>query len=126
MFRKQKKQEPIDIDKDLKAIIEFFKGVNGSIRELAGLYKEYAKHREQFLYLRGSGAENALKKKVTEQVKVYDKILKISQVFELDVGIASERVKKIAKALKIDAEKYKISQKWLDLVKKDSKWTFDW
>jgi hypothetical protein len=126
-FRKQKKQEPIDIDKDLKAIVEFFKGVNGSLKELAGMYKRYTELRRQFLHLRGAGAsESALAKNITEQVRLYNKILKTFELFELDADIASERAKKIAKALKIAAEEYKISQKWLDLVRKDEKWTFDW
>ena len=127
VFRKQKKQEPIDIDKDLKAIVEFFKGVNGSLKEMAGMYKRYAELRRQFLHLRGAGAsESALAKNITEQIRLYNKILKTFELFELDTDIASERAKKIAKALKIAAEEYKISQKWLDLVRKDEKWTFDW
>ena len=127
VFRKPRKQETIDIDKDLKAIVEFFNGVNGSVKGLISMYKEYAGLRKQFLHLRAAKApESALAKNITEQVKTYDRILKVFSLFELDAGIASERAKKIAKALRIAAEKYKINQKWLDLVKKDDKWIFDW
>ena len=127
VFRKPKKEEPIDVVKDLKAIVEFLKGVNGRVKELSKMYKEYFELRKQYLHLKTAKAsEKALRTNIVGQIKKYDKILKIFQVFELDTGIASERAKKIAKSLRIDAEKYKVNQKWLDLVRKDEKWTFDW
>lgn len=127
LFRRPRKKELIDVDRDLKAINEFFKGANGQIRELARLFKEYGELRKRYLHLRAAKAsENIMGKSIAEQIKVYDKILKLGQFFVLDVDIVGERIKKIAKSLKTDAEIYKINKKLLDLVRKDEKWTFDW
>ena len=124
---KQKKEEQIDVDKDLKAIIEFFNNVNKNANNLLKLYKEYSRLRKQFIHLKATGASKiALGKNITNQIKLYDKILKNFRLFDLDADIAGERAKKIAKSLKLDAKKYKINKKWLNLVKKDDKWNFDW
>lgn len=123
---KQKKEELIEVDKDLRAIVEFLKGVDDNVQGLAGLFRKFIELRKQFIHHRAVKNEFGVRKSIMEQVKLYDKIVESFETLELDTDIAGERVKKIAKALKTDAEKHQINQKWLDLVKKDEKWTFDW
>jgi len=56
----------------------------------------------------------------------YDEILKAYEFLQLDADVNGERVKKIAQSIKRKAKKFKVPQKWKNMMKKDMKWTFDW
>lgn len=121
------KAEPIDVDKDLSAIITFFKEINGEIKNLHELYKQFEELRRFELKLRVAKApKNALKNAVQDEIMKYDEILKAYEFFELDVDVSGERVKKIGTALKEAAQEVQVDKKFLTKMEKDEKWTFDW
>ena len=109
-----------------EAIITFFKEVNGSTKNLLNLYKEFLALRRRELELKAAKApERALRKVVQEQIRKYDGILEMYEVFEMDVDINGERVKKIAKAIKEKAAEMAVEKKLLEKME-TPKWTFDW
>ena len=66
------------------------------------------------------------KHSVLKQVEKYHEILKLFQCLNTDVGINSERVKRIASSLKEDAAKAGIDAEWAEVLKKEDRWNFDW
>ena len=127
MFRKRPKEEFIDIDKDLKAVREYIKGVSSRVKNLDTRLKEFQELRKLELQLAGKKISPlGMKRLIRKQIKVYDRILKRYQLFRLDTAISGERIKKIAKALKNKAFKYNLSKDLLKKLKTDIKWTFDW
>jgi len=127
VFKKKPKEEFIDIDKDLKAIREYIKGVNSRVKNLDARLKEFQDLRKLELQLLGKKiSPQGMKRVIKNQIKIYDKVLKRYQLFRLDTAISGERIKKIAKALKNKAFKYKLDENLLKKLKTDIKWTFDW
>ena len=112
----KKKEEFIDIDKDLDAILEFFKDIPLNLKKLILLYSTFKLLRKQELKLNKS-----TDKIIKNQIRTYDKILKTYEILELDTDINGERVKKIAKALAKKAQKLGMNK----TIKKEH-WTFDW
>ena len=126
-FTKPKKQEKIDIDKDLTAINEFLSKIPRTIKDLQVLFSQFKALRKQELKLRAVHINNpALKKNLTSQIKTYDKILRIYEIFDIDEDISAARAKKIAKSLVRSAEKLKINEKLRHKIKTEERWTYNW
>lgn len=127
VLRKAKKEEFVDIDKDLKSITRYLKGVNGNVKKLDSLFKDFQILRRNELHLKGKEfSPDTMKRIIRDQIKVFDKIIKIYEFFQLDTDISGERVKKIGKALKNKAYKLELSKDLLKKLETDEKWTFDW
>ena len=94
------------------------------IKKMAGLFTQFRKLRKKEAEARK--ARKNIKAIIQQQVRLYDKILKQYEFFELDADINGERVKKISKALGEKAKKEMIDPKLLEKIKKSERWTFDW
>ena len=126
MWRKSS-MDKVDIDLDLKAITHFLK-------DIKPLHDRVNKMIEKMHLLRDKEAElrklNApiedLQKILLLQVKLYDHLLQAYELYELDVVVNGERVKKIANELREKAIKYHIDDEWIKKIKKSDHWNFDW
>ena len=126
---KPKPGPEIDIDKDLDAVTTFFKETvpSNTLKNLLNLFLQMKKLREEEKRLvKANASEDQIKKNILEQVKVYDKILEAYELFELDIDVTAERVKKISFVLGKKAKETNIDPAWLEKIRKSERWTFDW
>jgi hypothetical protein len=124
---KERKEETIDVEKDLKAVNDFLKGVNTAVKNIQPLLKQFSNLRkQQSKLLSAKTGKKALKKNLESQIRLFDRIMKQYQFFDVDEDISAARIRKIAKALKQSAEKLIIDEKLMDKIKTDEKWTYRW
>lgn len=107
-----KKKEEVDVDKELKIILEFL--ANLKVRQKA-VHEVFKKYQESFQKT----------DKTEEQIKIWDKALNEFVFFHEDEDLAGERVKMISRYLMDKAKKEKVSETTANLMKKD-RWVFDW
>lgn len=118
---KPKEEKKVDINKDLKAIINFLSDVSYDSRRLLRLCRELQGLRREYRVLRD---EEMKKKNIVQQVNLLDQILDLYHFFEDDAVINGKRIKNIAHLIKKAVEKTgnpKLVEKT-----KDPDWTFDW
>ena len=111
-FKKRKKQEHIDIDKELVGINDFLKQAPSDVKKLVKVISDFNKVKK------GHSIES--------KVKRWEKVMQAMEFFQEDTDITGERVKKVADALRKEAKKGKVSKEVKDILKKDIKWNFDW
>jgi len=121
---KSKVKEKVLITKDLKAIELFLKDAVPSVKQLSKMIAEMKKlHLKE---LKSKKDPKAVRDLMLKQVMLYDKILKQYEILQLDTDVNGERIKKISNALGKKAKKQMIPKKWLDIIRKSDRWTFDW
>ena len=117
----------IEVEADVQAVLDFLDGVKADKKKIINLYKEYTDLRTEEKALKKAKAPHKkLVENVQKQIVKYDEILKAYEFLQLDADVSGERVKKIAQSIKRKAKKVKVSKKWMEHMKKDMKWTFDW
>lgn len=120
-------EEEIDVDKDLAVIISFIKEAAPLMKKLLKLSLEMKELRKREAQLRKAKASTkVIKNIILQQVKKYDEILKAYEFYELDVDVNGERIKKISTFLGKAAKEAAIEKKWLNIIRKSERWTFDW
>ena len=121
IFKKPKPEKKLDINTDLRAVIDFLSEVNYDAQRLLRMFRELQSLRREYRVLQN---EEMKQQNIVKQVNVYDEILDLYHFFEDDADINGHRVKNIAKVLKKAIEKMEDPE----LVKKtkDPKWTFNW
>ncbi len=115
------KKEPININKDTKAIIDFLLNMDYDRERLLRLFKKFLEIRLEFHAL----TDHDLRvKNLRHQVNIFDEIIEVYSFYQGDTDINGKRVKEIAKAMRVMATR---SQE-PDLIEKTSKlrWRFDW
>lgn len=117
------KKPKLTIKKDLDAVLKFLEETNYDVKELIRLldqFKILTKREKE------TKDEKELKNVLTAQIRIFDRILKIYAMFELDADINGERVKNIGKLLSNKAEKIGISDELMQKMKTAEEWTYDW
>ena len=115
------KKEPININKDTKAIIDFLINMDHDRERLLRLFKKFLEIRLEFHAL----TDSALRiRNLRHQVSIFDEIIQVYSFYQGDTDINGKRVKEIAKAMRIMA----VRSQEPDLIDKTSKlrWRFDW
>ena len=100
-----------DIDKEIKTISNFLKDVKTDTERLRILLEEMKILRNHSLQ---------------RQIEKWHEILKFYECLDTDVAINAIRLQKISNDLKKKAEKEKIDPRWIETLKKDERWNFDW
>jgi len=115
------KKEPVNINRDSKAIIEFIINLKHDQARLLRLFKEFLELRLEYRALQDPEAK---KKNFRHQVNIFDEIIQAYSFFQEDVDINGQRVKEIAKAIRKMAKK--VGEK--DLIDRTNqlRWRFDW
>ena len=127
-FKKPEKEEEItDIESDSKAVIDFLSTARESVKKIQPLLKEFAKLRKLEEKLKEKNADEILlKKNLSAQIKAFDRILSLYELFNLDADISADRIKKIAKALKTSAEELALEEEIMDKIRREERWTYNW
>lgn len=115
------KQEPTNINKDSKAIIDFLVNLTHDQENLLRLFKNFLELRLEYRAL----TDPDLKlENLKHQVNIFDQIIKSYSFFQGDADINGERVKKISQAL----QKMAFKSEDLDIIDKTNQthWKFDW
>jgi hypothetical protein len=124
---KAPEKEYIDVEGDLKAVTEFLEGVNGNVKSIQKLLKSYAELRKEEIQLREEKAdEKALRRNIAEQVRIYDKVLRAYEYFDLDTDISAERIKKISRKIRQNAEELVLEEKLMSKIRTEERWTYNW
>ena len=124
---KPAEKEYIDVEGDLKAVNEFLEGINGNVKSIQKLLKSYADLRKEEIQLREEKADKkALRSNIAEQVKLYDRILRAYEYFDLDADISAERIKKIARKIRQNAEELVLEEKLMNKIRTEERWTYNW
>ena len=121
---KPRKQEKIDIEKDVSAILLYLKEISPSIKNITLLLRQFQLLRKKEQILKKKNKPT--KKIIEQQVKVYDKILQEYEFYQLEADINGERIKKVLKQLAKTAKSAQISKDWLKKINESERWTFDW
>ena len=122
---KAPEKEYIDVEGDLKAVNEFLEGIN--IKPIQKLLKQYSDLREEEIKLKEANADKrALRKNISEQIRIYDKILRAYEYFDLDTDISAERIKKIARKIRQNAEELVLEEKLMNKIRTEERWTYNW
>jgi DNA-binding protein H-NS len=123
----KKKEVHLDVETDVKAVLEFLKDANKDAKKVAELFEEYMELRGGEKILKKKKApHNKLVDNIKKQIEKYDQILKAYEFLQMDADVNGERVKNIAKSIKRKAKKAKVPRDWINHMKTDMKWTFDW
>jgi len=115
-LKKKRKKQRVNPEKELKATIDFLKNSPSDIKQLSKLVNVVDTLRKS------RQTNNDLKR----EIKEFDKLLKVYRFFQDDVDITGERIKRIARLLKKEAEENKLEQEWQNYIKNDENWNFDW
>lgn len=120
-FKKEEREEKVDILNNLQAILEFLEEVNTDIK---GIQEQFSRL-EELEKERVVAKKNLLEANLDTQAQILDKILTQYEFFQNDVDINGIRVKKIAQQFLENAKNAGLT----DLVrekKKNSQWQFYW
>ena len=128
------RREQVKIDDDLDAINMYLKDLSMDTKKIYLLIREIQllRQKEQLLSSVPFGhtvsptTENEIKKCIEQQIAKWDELLKHYYFFKQDADINGVRLKKISKLMQSKAEKFGISEKLLEKIRKDPKWTFNW
>jgi len=114
-------KEPVNINKDSKAIIDFLLGMDYDREHILRLFKKFLELRLDYHALTD---EEVKLKNLRQQITIFDQLIQSYSFFQADVDINGNRVKQIAGALKQMAAKSGEA----DLLAITGKlhWKFDW
>lgn len=114
-------KEPVNINKDSKAIIDFLLGTDYDREHILRLFKKFLELRLDYHALTD---EEVKLKNLRQQITIFDQLIQSYSFFQADVDINGNRVKQIAGALKQMAAKSGEA----DLLAITGKlhWKFDW
>lgn len=114
-------QEPININKDAKAVLDFLISLEYDRDRLLRIVKKYLELRIDYHALQD---EDAKKANFRQQINLFDEIIQAYSFFQGDADINGKRIKQIAKKLREAA----IQSEDVELIDKTSKlvWKFDW
>jgi len=94
---KRKKEEFVDVDKDLKAISDFLLRSSDKVTLLQKIARDVRYLREQEKIFAEKNAEKAKKKVFEELLFALLDLLKQYSFFQLDADISGERLKRVAR-----------------------------
>jgi len=124
VFKKKRHLEDTeDFEKDLFSIMDFIANVGKDVKDIYELGVKVKKLREKE---RSEINEKKQIKLLEDTIKAWDKFLEKFVMFDRDVDISSERVKKISQVLQEEAEKMNIDKELKFMVKKKDEWVFNW
>lgn len=115
------KKEPININKDSKAIIDFLINMTYDQEHLLRLFKKFLELRLEFHAIQD---EELKLKNLRHQVNLFDQIIQSYSFFQADADINGKRVKQMAGALKQMA--VKSGEPDLIKITSELRWKFDW
>lgn len=125
--KRELKKELADMDKDIDAVVDYFKEIPSEVNNVLKHFFEFKILRaKEILMVRNKAAESEIRKNVEEQLKKYDELLKDYEIFELDADINGQRVKNISKMLVQKAVKMNINPPLMEKFKKSERWNFNW
>lgn len=121
LFGKKEHSEKMDQLKDIEAVSEFLKDVNGDAQQLVTEIDKL----EELEKERQVGRESIVQVNLETQAEIFERLLEKYEYFQNDVDINGLRVKRMAHEFLKEAEKAGLK----DLVKekkKNPKWQFLW
>ncbi|MCK4589348.1 MAG: hypothetical protein KAT77_02820 [Nanoarchaeota archaeon] len=115
------KKEPLSINKDAKAVLDFLINMEYDRDRLLRLVKRFLELRIDYYALQD---EEPKKSNFRQQINLFDEIIQVYSFYQGDADINGKRIKNIAKLLKEKA----IKSEDIELIDKTSKlrWKFDW
>lgn len=117
----------IDVEGDVQAILQYFKEFDSNKKKILKLFDEYLDlRRDEKILKKEKASHKELADNIKKQIEKYDQIIQAYEMHEDDTDVNGLRVKKIAKSIQRKAVKYKIPRKWINYMKKDMKWNFNW
>ncbi|TKJ17842.1 hypothetical protein CEE44_04960 [Candidatus Woesearchaeota archaeon B3_Woes] len=127
IFNIVKKKRPLeeteDFERDIHSIVDFLAHVG---RDVKDLYELVAKVKKARAKERSEVDGKKQIKLLEEEIKAWDKFLEMFVMFDRDIDITGERVKKISQILKEEAKTMKIDQDLLKKINKKREWVFNW
>ena len=114
-------KEPVNINKDSKAIIDFLLGMDYDREHILRLFKKFLELRLDYHAITD---EEVKLKNLRQQITIFDQLIQSYSFFQADNDINGNRVKQIAKALKQMA--VKSGEPDLLAITSKLQWKFDW
>jgi hypothetical protein len=121
--KKRKLEDSEDFEKDLFSIMEFLATLGKDVKEIYDLSFKIKKLRSKE---RAEVEDKKQLKLLEKEIKEWDEFLEKFVMFDRDVAVASQRVKKISSILAEEADKMPINPQLKLMVKKKDEWVFNW
>ena len=123
----KKKEEYVDVAKDLSAVVTFIRDETPILRKLLDMSVTMQELRKKEIQLKEQNApDEDLRRILIDEIKLYDEILKLYEFYSLDVGVNGARLKKVAKVFKKKALETNVQSDVMEAVKKSDRWNFNW
>ena len=127
IFNLIKKKRPLeeteDFEGDIRSIVDFLAHVG---RDVKDLYELIAKVKKARAKERSEVDDKKQIKLLEEEIIAWDKFLEMFVMFDRDIDITGERVKKISQILKEEAKIMKIDPKIIKKIENKREWVFNW
>ncbi len=109
-------------DDELKAIEMYVRDVHYDVEKLNKMLKQLQRLRAEGRMITDEHARN---ENLRKQLEIYDRLLVDYEYYEHDADINGIRVKNVAKYYYEQAQKHKLHD-WVEKIKKEARWFFDW
>jgi len=121
--KKRPLEETEDLEKDLASIMEFLQNINRDVKDIHDLAVKVKKARAKE---RTEVDDKRQKKLLVQEINVWDTFLEKFVMFDRDVDITGERVKKISNLLKEEAKSLELPHIVQKKVTTKDEWVFNW
>ena len=125
IFNLIKKKKPVeeDLEKSLFSVMDFLANVSDDAKEVYELGVKVKKLRSKE---RSEINDKKQLRLLEDEIKSWDRFLERYVMFQRDVAVTGQRVKKVSKILQGEVSKMDINPEIKSLVKEKDEWVFNW